>query len=461
MDYEKRYTEALERAKEIYEADFKAIWLKNIFPELIESEDEKIRNCVIGIVKANTREGNKYRNIKREDILAWLEKWKPVEVEDYNSIDPNFGKPVGKTALEAAKEEKADNSNKVEPKFKKGKWIVWQNKCYKVNYNGCGYELIDQNGLSTSLEYGTIDNSAHLWTIQDAKEGDILHHSDTASNSTFIFKNIEPCSEIEKVKCYCEYDSEDYFGLNRTSCYICDRFIYPASKEQRNILFSKMEKAGYEWDADKKELKKIERKPVWSEEDKRKQKRILDILDQEANIDMIHEGEHNSLSQWLKSLKDRVIPQPKQEWSEEDNKRINEICNDLNSALQNFKAGKNIRALHFEEIIKSNIEWLKSLKPQKTAGYNPYKAAVDSIAEMCERGEFFDYDDAQDFLNNVKVKCKDAKEWDAKYGMEQWKPTKEQMEILQYLCEHPSYSSHPNQNVIPVLESLYVQLQKF
>ena len=36
----------------------------------------------------------------------------------------------------------------------------------------------------------------------------------------------------------------------------------PASKEQRDILFSKMKKAGYEWDAEKKELKKIKQKPV-------------------------------------------------------------------------------------------------------------------------------------------------------------------------------------------------------
>ena len=30
----------------------------------------------------------------------------------------------------------------------------------------------------------------------------------------------------------------------------------PATKEQRDLLFAKMKEAGYEWDADKKELKK-------------------------------------------------------------------------------------------------------------------------------------------------------------------------------------------------------------
>lgn len=38
----------------------------------------------------------------------------------------------------------------------------------------------------------------------------------------------------------------------------------------------------------------------------------------------------------------------------------------------------------------------------------------------------------------------------------QWKPTEEQMRILQYLCEE---SSHPNPEVIPTLESLYNDLK--
>ena len=33
---------------------------------------------------------------------------------------------------------------------------------------------------------------------------------------------------------------------------------YPATKEQRDLLFAKMREAGYQWDADKKELRKIQ-----------------------------------------------------------------------------------------------------------------------------------------------------------------------------------------------------------
>ena len=38
--------------------------------------------------------------------------------------------------------------------------------------------------------------------------------------------------------------------------------IYPATKEQRELLFKKMKEAGYEWDSDKKELRKIDAFPT-------------------------------------------------------------------------------------------------------------------------------------------------------------------------------------------------------
>lgn len=56
-------------------------------------------------------------------------------------------------------------------------------------------------------------------------------------------------------------------------------------------------------------------------------------------------------------------------------------------------------------------------KPQNQCGYNPYKAVVESIAEMCDKYEskMWDREAARDFLNNVKVKCKEANEYDIMY----------------------------------------------
>lgn len=68
MDYEKKYKEALERAK-------KGECLENIFPELAESEDEKIRKDVISFVKQAINAGYGIISKEREEKwIAWLEK---------------------------------------------------------------------------------------------------------------------------------------------------------------------------------------------------------------------------------------------------------------------------------------------------------------------------------------------------------------------------------------------------
>ena len=68
MDYEKKYKEALERAK-------KGECLENIFPELKESEDDKMRAMVIKAVYAPEAQSCiKSWGINPDDVIAWLEK---------------------------------------------------------------------------------------------------------------------------------------------------------------------------------------------------------------------------------------------------------------------------------------------------------------------------------------------------------------------------------------------------
>jgi len=74
-----KHEEALERAKKEYQnADgISREILERIFPELSESEDEKIRKAIVRTVESF---GPKSANPKMfNDMLAWLEKQKPVE----------------------------------------------------------------------------------------------------------------------------------------------------------------------------------------------------------------------------------------------------------------------------------------------------------------------------------------------------------------------------------------------
>lgn len=86
MNYEQKYKEALEKARQFSEhplqEDSSSI-VEYIFPELKETEDEKIRKAVIEMIHDTPNiECEENYNVRKEDALAWLEKQgeqKPVE----------------------------------------------------------------------------------------------------------------------------------------------------------------------------------------------------------------------------------------------------------------------------------------------------------------------------------------------------------------------------------------------
>ena len=72
MNYEKKYKEALERAKRLHSeptGGTERIVCEQIFPELKESEDERIKDDIKDVIQAAIiPEENK------REMLAWLEK---------------------------------------------------------------------------------------------------------------------------------------------------------------------------------------------------------------------------------------------------------------------------------------------------------------------------------------------------------------------------------------------------
>ena len=90
MDYEQKYKEALEKAKEYYAlcekcgAKDTVDFLEDSFPELKESEDEKVRKEILEVAKTVVlRDGTLYgKKYNCREWIAWLEKQgqqKPVE----------------------------------------------------------------------------------------------------------------------------------------------------------------------------------------------------------------------------------------------------------------------------------------------------------------------------------------------------------------------------------------------
>ena len=212
----------------------------------------------------------------------------------------------------------SNSSDKEEPKFKVGDWVVDGNFVTQITgIEDDGYTNSDQGFIS----FETAKNF-HLWTVKDAKDGDVLSWDD--SKCIALFKNIY------------DKDSFNSYGLvghctgifEPRQSYHDIEGAHPATKEQRDLLFQKMKEAGYEWDAEKKELNKIhvidegkdemdycftkmmngeKVSSTWSEKDEGKLEEAICMI--EANGNWVRsEDAVKDISNWLKSLKDRVQP---------------------------------------------------------------------------------------------------------------------------------------------------------
>jgi len=87
MDYEKKYNEALGRAKK-FEEKYGGGYAEYIFPELAESEDERIREWLVNYFKAVGKSWI-HRDISPEQILAYLEKQKEQENTSASTMAPS------------------------------------------------------------------------------------------------------------------------------------------------------------------------------------------------------------------------------------------------------------------------------------------------------------------------------------------------------------------------------------
>ena len=98
MEYEKKFKEALERAKVAHKDEDRHLkaTLERIFPELKESEDEKMRKSIIYAL----RNGGFYSKDKTDEAIAWLEKQKDACDREY-VFRPLAGDTIEKAAGKA------------------------------------------------------------------------------------------------------------------------------------------------------------------------------------------------------------------------------------------------------------------------------------------------------------------------------------------------------------------------
>lgn len=231
------------------------------------------------------------------------------------------------------------STDKVEPKFRieEDKWYVcvkdlFDNYANKAFYKGDIY-LSTQDGClipsNSNVPYNIAypDPYFRNWTIQDAKDGDVLV---TPNNNIFIFKEIRNHWQV--------YDHCGLYFDSLTAESSCVNGIFseelpndykPATKEQSDLLFQKMKEAGYEWDDGKNELKKIGQNPTednckisdcdikvsvkksasaWSEKDNGMMVLVAKILyNHKSDTDFVlYNTTYGDCIKWLKSIKERM-----------------------------------------------------------------------------------------------------------------------------------------------------------
>jgi len=361
--------------------------------DVLMSLDEAIEHC------KEKSCGNSACALEHEQLEKWLTELK--ELKEQKSIEQDtethdlwvyirewnekFGRlPKEEDELAACIDymmKMQKPADKAEPKFKVGDWVVYNRDDYSkeiiqvYDIRDGRYYFTDNIHFSWSIK--ECDEKCHLWAIQDANDGDVLA---TKKGNPFIYDKNRYNNGLAYY--YAGLDVNKELTL-KSPHHMLAHFgelssVFPATKEQRDLLFQKMEEAGYEWDAEKKELKKtpnsleeceiehIEHgkyyyciKDYYSGGYKRASKG--EVVQALRGMNMMGLGVR--ANEYFIPVKRIVDVRPA--WSEEDEEiveALNEYVKNLDIFFSEIKIGdKDILSKEFREKVQS---WLKSLKAQ-------------------------------------------------------------------------------------------------
>lgn len=292
-----------------------------------ESEDKRIRKGIRNLVLSVEQEILSMLNITRSDILAWLEK--QGEQKYVDRVESRF-------------------------KIEKDRWYVCirdldDNYGTRAFCKGSTYLstkdetlLPDNSNIPFEIKY-CVNDYFRLWTIQDAKDGDVLvgNYDNCKKPWIGIFKCISKDRPTTQFDSYCFINSSHHTFITPLSNGFYNpckghtiRYALPATKEQCDLLFHKMKEAGYEWDAEKKELRKIEWKPAWSEDVEAAISLLKDIAEEQEKDYCPYNANHlRKAAQYLETCRPRDTWKP----SESDILLLERIANGKSNP-QDFQA---------------------------------------------------------------------------------------------------------------------------
>ena len=205
----------------------------------------------------------------------------------------------------------------------------------------------------------------------------------------------------------------------------------------------------YNWIEKQGEQKSAE----WSEEDETKIKSIITFLKSPSLCAMDgNKGIIDENIKYLKSLKDRVQPQPKQEWKQENREELTEFENAMMHIGSSFFGENAGLDPNDTDTIKEQAELLLELAPKTEWSEEDESMYTRTLGIL-----------GKCYMGKLPTKVEEELKWfKLLKQIYTWKPSDEQMEAL--WCATEKYLESDNANVVElrgkVLESLYNELKK-
>lgn len=398
----KAYDEAFEKARKRVSTepqdDTDAI-LKYIFPELCESEDERIRKVLLNLVSNDKVAGYikfyEERGITCDDAIAYLEKQK------YNRMQPVYDNQESfESALDKAWKSYNESGSRTVDSCEDDYVECAHAKGFREGYL---FGLEKQEDASKAIEaVERIDKyiDEHLANAHDMKDSnpDKKYYrgwDDALGKMSGILQDIysgekqkeQPKEELiyrlnGLMQEYIKEGKDEAEKEHRFKCYqlfwdALKDTSYFEQKEQKPVVTH-----GETYHVDTLCTQqviagKMPQKPAeWSEEDKS----FYDSIIREV----IKEGMHPTPEQakWFKLLPERFNLQPKNEWNEEDERMRNQLIYDIEyhkkEGLISAKQNKATKTLYneIEKCYDEKIAWLKSLPLN-------LKKKNEDVAKLC------------------------------------------------------------------------------
>lgn len=313
-------------------------------PELAESEDERIRKIIrLALIASEDELSDFYKvhNIRRKECTDWLEKQKEKIEKEY------VFRPLAGTDIKIAAEQairRAMKGDRLVLAF--NGWYIRVDKYATTEGLVDGYyafiekqkeqKQYDIDVLERHITKDSVSELAHTvivrngWEIVEAKEQKPM---DLRVKGDGVYKICPHCKER-----MIRDDSKVPTSMPLQHGYRCPKC---GALEFDTVMY----------DSPAKE----EQKPAeWGKEDKEKLNLVIDCIYDFYPGPMVK----YELKDWLKSLPERFNLQPKQVWSEEDERILTGIIERGSSQIPPYEPALN------EEQMEWLMKRLKSLRPQ-------------------------------------------------------------------------------------------------